>query len=365
MALTRPTLILTPAFDATLSHTFTFAIYDTTQRIVANKLVIRDQESNTVVYEQKKETFKYEHVVDGGTLTNGKYYNAVISVFDAEGNESPTSIPIQFYCYTTPVLQFTNLPSSNLITNASYDFTFSYNQAEGEKISSYIVNLYNSSKTLISSSNTIYAQDGTPPFNGHYLFAGFENSTNYFVEIVATTINGTIVSTDLEEILVQYERPDIFTLLELSNNCDEGYITIRSNIILIEGESNPDPPKYIDDKEIDLTQDGSWAKWDEGYSISGDMTLRLWFRNPTPYSEILQFSNISGQRISIRYMEGYENVNAQEQQSYIAVYVDSSLIEGLSYYIYSNYIPILPDTDKYYLQLTRQNNIYKIRLLKA
>ena len=68
--LTKPTLISTPAFDATQEHTFTFAIYGSSPQIVANKLVIRNQTTNEIVYTEKQESFRYEHVVNADSLKN-------------------------------------------------------------------------------------------------------------------------------------------------------------------------------------------------------------------------------------------------------------------------------------------------------
>lgn len=360
MALTRPTLLSVPAFDATSEQIFSFVVTNTGSQVVSNQLIIRNQDNNDIVYQEKQETFKYEHIVNANELTNNTYYSATISVFDSDGNESPSSIPIQFWCYSSPSLTFTNLPNNNIIQNASFNFQFEYEQNEGETLNTYTVNLYDAAKNLISSSGTLYATNGTPPFNGSYLFTGLENATTYYIEVNGVTINNTIVTTGQISITVQYLRPDLFTLVELKNNCEEGYISIRSNIVLIEGTSNPDPPIYINDKEVDLTTPGSWVEWNSGYSIIGDFLLRLWFRNPTLNSQLLQFSNINGQTITIYYREGYENIESQEQQSYIDVYVQS--LENINYYIFSNYINILNDDQYYNFWLTRQNYIYQAQL---
>lgn len=364
--LVRPTMVSTPAFDATQEHTFTFVVQGSTAQITANRLTIRNQDTNDIVYQEQQETFRYAHVVNADELTNNTYYNATVVVIDAEGNESPESTPIQFWCYTTPTVEFDNLPENNIIQNASFNFQFTYNQVEGEAINSYIMNLYDSSGAVISTSGIQYATNGTPPYNGSYLYAGFENATAYSIELQATTVNGTIVSTGLVAITVQYTRPDLFTLLELTNNCDEGYISIRSNIILVEGESNPDPPTYIDNEEVDLRQDGSYVEWNEGYSISGDYLTRVWFRDPTPNTTIVQFSTADGQTIQVNYREGYENVDASDMQGYIEVYVQSyGEQQRLAYYVYSNFVDIQPDTGKYMLWLNRVNYIYDVRLAIA
>lgn len=361
MALTRPTLLTQVAFDATQQQTFTFVVTGTSSQVVANQLTIRNQETNDIVYQEKQETFKYEHIVNADELTNGTYYNAVISVFDADDNESPTSIPIQFWCYSTPTLTLTNIPSTNIVTNSSFTFEFNYTQAENEPINSYTFNLFNSSQVQISTSGLQYASNGTPSFTGSYAFTGFENNTVYYIQVTATTLEGTIISTPLQQFTVEYIRPDLFTLVQLVNNCDEGYITITSNIILIEGSSNPDPPVYINNQEVDLTEEGSWVSWDNGFNISGNMLARSWFRNPNPYTTLIQFSNTSGQIIKINYMLGYKNIDSTDLEAYVEMYVES--VSGMPYYIYSNYVTPLEDTEYYTLYLTRINNIYSLQLL--
>ena len=361
MSLTRPTLLSLTSFDATKDKAFYFNVEAGGSQIVANKLTVRDQESDQIVYEQKQETFKYEHILPANSLENGKYYNAVLTVFDVSGEESAPSAPVQFRCYTTPVLRFTNFPETAIINNASYEFKFTYDQAEGERLNSYVVNLYDISQGLISSSGESYVRDGTPPFSASYLFTGFIDDTVYFVEVVGETIDGALVTTGKLRFNVDYKQPDLFTLLELENNCDEGYITVSSNIVLIDAEVNPDPPIYIDGKEIDLSGEDSYLKWPEGYTVNGDFIVRAWLRKPTDYSTILKFSNISGQTIEVKFMKGYENVDSAELKSYVQVAVAS--ISGIEYYIQSAYIEPIPDDAYYNLQLRRVNNIYQVELI--
>lgn len=361
MALVTPTLLPMVAFDATQQATFTFTVQGSSAQVVANQLTIREQDTNDIVYQEKQETFTYTHVVNADELTNGTYYNATISTFDTNDNQSQESVPIQFWCYTTPTLQFTNIPSSGIITNSSFNFQFTYTQIENEPINSYVVNLFNSSQVQIATSGVQYATTGTPPYSGSYIFTGFENNTVYYVQVTATTTEGTIVSTSLQQFTVQYTRPDLFTLVQLTNNCDEGYVTITSNIILIEGSSNPDPPTYINNQEVDLTDEGSWVQWNEGFSITGDMMARVWFRNPNEYSTLVQFSNTNGQTIKLNFMLGYENVDSTDMEAYIEAYVESAA--GYSYYIYSNYVTPLADTADYVVYLTRVNDIYSLQLL--
>lgn len=362
MALTRPVLIQPPAFDATKEYTFTFTVYSGDQ-VVANRLVIRNNETNATVYDEKQETFRYEHIVNADELVNGTYYNAYLTTFNANGEESVASLTVQFWCYNDPVITFTNFPETGYVEAPSFNFEFTYTQAQNEPLNTYVVNLYNSSRELVSTSGNIYVQDGTPPYHANYLFTGFEDQSDYFVEVAGSTVEGTVITTGLQEFQVRYSRPDLFSLVELMNNCDEGYITLRSRIVLIDGSSNPDPPIFIDNEEVDVTGDGHYVEWTQGYSISGDFLARVWFRNPNPYSTLVTFSNTLGQTITIDYMLGYENINAPEMQSYFTVKVSS--MEGYTYYIYSNYIDTLPETEYYCLWMKRVNNIYSIEVAQV
>lgn len=368
MSLTRPTLISVAAFDATQSQTFTFNVTGTSSQVVANTLTIRNNDTNDIVYQEKQETYRYEHIVNANELVNGTYYNATISVFDSLGNQSAESVPIQFWCYSEPIIEFTNIPSTNIIGNSSFNFEFTYSQSEHEPLNSFSMTLYNSSQVQISSSGLQYTGSNVTPYNGSYTFTGFENNTTYYIQLVGTTIEGTIISTSLQQFTVQYIKPDLFTLVQLGNNCDEGYITITSNIVLIEGTSSPDPPVFISQEEIDLTGDGNYVQWDNGFNINGNMLSRIWFRNPNPYSTIAQFSNTSGQQFTLNYMLGYENSSSTELQSYVELYVhsvasDIFYVPGLNYYIYSNYVDTLNENEQYVVYLNRLNDIYSLQLL--
>lgn len=57
------------------------------------------------------------------------------------------------------------------------------------------------------------------------------------------------------------------------------------------GTSNPDPPIYIDDKEVDLRENGSWVDWNNGFRIQSDFTLRTWGRDFNEYEPIITLTN--------------------------------------------------------------------------
>ena len=128
MALTTPILYSINAFDAIQAQTFSFNVLGGSQ-VVANTLTIKNNATLAVVYSETQTTFKFEHILPANTLTNGTYYQATLTTKDAQGNESNASAPIQFYCYSQPMFEISNMPSGNVITNSSYAFTVTYNQA--------------------------------------------------------------------------------------------------------------------------------------------------------------------------------------------------------------------------------------------
>lgn len=359
MAMVRPVLIGVSAWDATQNFTFTFSVASGGNQVVANRLIIRDNVSNEIVYNQKQTTYRYEHTVPADTLTNGNYYNATVTTYDALDDASAASLPIQFYCYSTPSISFTNIPAGGIVSGSSYEFGMVYNQDEDEPLNTYQFNLYNTSLALVSTSGVLYTQDGTPPFNASYTFSGFEEGSIYYVVASGSTVNGTLVTTDLAQITVEYSTPSLHTLIELSNNCDEGFISVRSNITPIEGQSEPPEPTFIDDRELDLTAEGHYVWYDQGFSIINNFASTAWFRNPTLNSKLFEFTDEQGNKFSIIYRNGYvDDDNSTELKAYFELI--GSTVQGINYYIYSNYVDILSSSDQYILYVSRVANVFQI-----
>lgn len=277
MALTTPTLMQQNAFDATQAHVFTFNVYSGSQ-ITGSKLTIKNNATLETVYDGTETSYAFEHTVPANTLTNGVYYQASIQTMDAQGNFSPASNIIQFYCYSAPTLVFNNIPTANIIPSASFAFEVKYNQAEGEALDSYVFNLYTTAGTLISTSGRLYNTTTTVPTVFAYTFSGFNNGENYVVEVNAVTVEGTQITTGKQTVFVQYSQPGMFSSLYLTNNCKNGYITVQANVIGINGEANPMPPNYetLLGETVVKLQGNQYVQWTEGYEIPENFTLRIW-----------------------------------------------------------------------------------------
>ena len=353
MALTTPILYSVNAFDAQNPFVFQFASIGGSQAI-ANTLTIKNNATLAVVYSETQTTFKFKHILPANTLTNGTYYQATLTTKDAQGNESSPSAPIQFYCYSQPMFEISNMPSGNVITNSSYAFTVTYNQAQGEILNAYVFNLYSASGALISTSNTMYNTDTSLPLNVSYLFSGFEDNASYSIEVTGITANGTQITTGRIPFTTNYTKPNMFSFLFLTNNCKGGYITIKSNVIGIDGVSNPEPPIYIDNQEVDLRADGSYVEWVEGYTVTDNWVMRLWGRDYKPNSEIFRFSNADGDIVTIEY-------RTDETQCWFELRAKhNTWLWG--YVTESAHIALPSETEQVFCWLRRIDNLYELRI---
>ena len=303
--LTQPILNPIAAFDATQAQAITFVVIGGAQ-VIGNRLVISDNQTGAEVYNQLQSTMKLEHLVPANTLANGGYYNAVVYTIDSGNNESEASTAIPFYCYSQPSLTIDNIPVTETIENGTYKFTGNYLQQENELLNSYQYTLYDSNRDILSQSPLIYYNTDS---SLSYTFVGMSNDTSYYIELSGETINGTKITSGLRYFTVRYIQPASFAICDLVNNCENGYIQISSNIVAIDGKSNPDPPIYIDDKEVDLRDPDSWVEWNSGFRIQNDFTMRVWGRDFNDYQNIITLTNdinttSTPNRIELKWMVG-------------------------------------------------------------
>ncbi len=285
--LTQPIINPIAAFDATREHEITFIAIGGAQ-VTGNRIVISDNQTGNVVYNNIANTMKLAHTIPANTLSNGKYYNAVIYTIDSSASQSSPSTPVPFYCYSQPTLTITNVPATETIGNGTYEFQGNYLQSEGEQLNSYQFILYDSNKDILDKSDIIYYQSND---SLAYTFIGMDNDTSYYVELKGQTVNNTEITSGLIYFTVRYTQLATFAIVDLINDCENGYIQISSNIVAIDGKSNPEPPIYIDDKEVDLRDKDSWVKWDEGFNINNDFTMRVWGRDFNDYERIISLAN--------------------------------------------------------------------------
>lgn len=290
MALTRPILYNTNAFDATKSQVFAFESIGGDQ-VVANQLTIIKQSTAEIIYQHKQITNAFYHNLPADTLENGFYYSAYIVTYNVNDEESSQSVAIQFRCYTTPSWEFTNIPTDGIINNANYVFNVRYAQSEYERLSKVTFNLYDDTQKLISTDTKFV---GMPPlvedFDVEYQVDGLSNTIEYYIQAKGVTEHGMEIDTGLIYFKAEYEVPPSYNVIGLIDDCEKGYITIEGRIVTIQGRSSPEELRYVEDNTAVLQDgNGNYITWDENLYLPESYRLILWGKNFYLPSNINQF----------------------------------------------------------------------------
>ena len=358
-----PVILPIETLDADEFNIIQFVVPSGGDRPNANTLTIRRQSDSKIIYKERQVTYKYIHKLPAHSLVNGEYYNAEIEIHTENGTFAK-SRPVAFRTYSSPRITITNIPEDGVIGNASYEFDFVYTQAQGEPIINYVANLYNDNDELIYSADRVYLLSEETVGNryeGQCLLSGFSDGASYGVEITAKTKSGIDITTGIQRFYTKYTQSGVRTQLKLKNNCEKGSITVSSNVILIEGISNPNPPLYIDGKEVDLTKDKTYVEWEDGYTINGDFVFRAWFRKPNDNKVIVTMKDGRENTIEITYVVGYPSIGVDKKGFAVA-----RITRGELSAIYnSNFITPIKDSEYYCLHFMRKDNNYLMRVTKG
>lgn len=260
--ITKPQLYIesTYAFDARYEHEFKYLWASNNNQSTANTLIIRDNETNNIVYNSKQETLLLKHILPADTLQNGKTYNVNIQVFDRENNASEFSDILIFKCYTTPTISL-NIIQEQVIRSSSYLFTINYNQNEGEELQYYSIDLYDANKQFLYNSGAKYN------IEAGVILTDFMDNTSYYVKAHGQTINHMEIETDFILFHVEYIKPESYSYMTVENRDLYGDIQFTSFLVSIEGKGINGETTFIEDEYVD-TVNGVAVKFDENFTIN-------------------------------------------------------------------------------------------------
>lgn len=347
MNLSKPRLYEVYAFDATKDYTFKFSytgaqahwnrlriiddagveLYNETQTTnrSEHKIVAAAFASHGIVNDKKKRykayvTIGYTHTVVTKKYSDGDgdgYDEIVEEIKTEETIVSEESAWVSFVCFDSPELRLGEplLDSGYpIISSSNFEFSIEHVASENQDtLNSYEVKLFNANGQQIYSSGTIYTQGAKSPYK--HEVSGLEDNQKYTIQVTAETVNHLVVISPAYVFSIEYIRPSAFATLTPTNLPKEGQIKLQSNIISILGKCGPTSrtgvlsdgtpamPIYIDNQEVDVTGDGHWVMFDEGFNINGDFTMQIILRNPNPCTDILMMYNgvegVSGPLIAI------------------------------------------------------------------
>ena len=274
----KPKLYYIPSFDSSKGTTIKFSWLG--NQPFSNTIVIRNNDTNAIVYEKTLSTLRFEHAIPSNSgLVNGTLYNVSVKVTDGNGTSSEWSDIQLFYCYSTPTFEI-NITPGQIIQAQTYGLSITYSQPEGELLQSYRVRVFNPSDSVIYDSDTRYFLDTVKITN-------LQDNGHYYIIVTGETVNGMALSTDKISFTADFVKSEAYFMCELQNMYDTGGIYIKSNIVFIEAYSDTDI-KYIDNDIADLTN--NVVHFNKGFTISGDFTLLIRGYGFEEGARIAQFS---------------------------------------------------------------------------
>lgn len=235
-------------------------------RAHANRIIIYDNDTNDVLFDDLISSFALTHIIPAYTLTNGKKYVIQAQTYDVENIPSPLSDKVLFYTFKTPDFHFNNLPEDGGITNASYSASIFYYSSDWEDISTYIFYLYDSTKKQLLASNPL-----SDSFDISYTYRGLENNTVYYIRCVGVTVNGMELDTGYQEINVRYENPNAYSRIYSTALPSQGCVQVATNLIVI--QYNGTESFEYPDGMIDLRNKTLY--YNEGFLLEDDFTVLL------------------------------------------------------------------------------------------
>lgn len=253
-------------FDPAYDYTFSFSYSGNQSR--SNRLIITDNETNTVVYDNTVVTMKLEQVLPAGTITSGKQYCAQFQSIDVNNEASPVSNKAYFYCLTTPTFQFTNLESK--IENSSFEFIVEYAQSEGENLKEYEFILWNSGGSVeLKTSGLLYADLGATSIS--HKFTALENNEIYQVQVIGTTVHGLSIDTGKVRFSVSYIKPSQYSTFYVENDYAGGVIKYNTNIIMVNYNGN----ELFDYENGRIVLINQKLYYDDGFLIPDDCAVKI------------------------------------------------------------------------------------------
>lgn len=337
------------AFDANVGTTIKF--YYTGEQVFSNRLIIKDNETLTEVYNEKIDSMQLSHTVPKDILTNGTTYAATVTVFDKNDNESPESNTVLFTCYTTPLFAISNINEGDILNDTSFPVTLSYSQAENVALNQYIVTLYDYGHNSIYSSGAIYG-DSTLIVT----ITGLQDNESYYIRATGETVAGMSMDTGYIGFSVDVVAPNTFLVLSLENVDEESSIKISSNIIIVEGR-NEGELSYIDNKAVDLTN-GSKVIFDDGFLLKDNFTIGGIWTNLIDYSTILSITN-GKDYITVTWNKG----DFGDGEVYYAELTASTKINNswsLNYVIQSNSITLSSPDALVEIEVQKNHNLFNL-----
>lgn len=347
------------SFDANKDTIINFSIDG--MNIVPNKVnvIIKDNITNEIVYTNSSliSFGNLKHTIVKSSLTNNKYYNCFITITDINNETSPQSNTISFYCISSPIFEFVNIPDTVNISSITPILNYEQTSSIYDPLNSFIIKLTNSKGEIVYNSGIVYSKN-----NNLYVEINNLEEDSYKIQAEGKTLNNIEIFTE-KNFIVSYKAYGNFSSIILENLFDRGQIKLQSNIIGLLGTVHGEE-KYIDDKMIDLTDENTWLIFDKGFNIVNNFYIKLWMKHIKTNTKktFLEIFINEEKIIKFFWRSSIFNINNNEEKAFIELLVTD---KNLKYTIHSNYIDKPSLNDMYFIGIKKNNNLYKIHVEKG
>lgn len=336
----KPIIAKINPFDA--NKDYEIALLWSGNRAHANRIIICDNETNNVVFDDMISSFSLTHIIPAHTLKNNKKYTIQAQTYDIENIPSALSNKVLFYTFATPDFYFEDLSENPIISNSSFTATIHYYSDDWEDISKYVFYLYDSTKKLLIESSEM-----TDDYDISYTYKGLDNNTVYYVRCVGVTVNGMDLDTGYVKITVKFENPNTYARIYATPLPSQGCIQVATNLIIIQ-YNGTDEFEYIDGM-IDLRDKTLY--YDEGFLIENDFTVIIRGMNLWQTADIFKMSNGNlGLTLSSHiYNEGKLRFRLMAPN-------------GVSNYLIYSDEQVFDNKDMITIAIRRKNNVYQLKV---
>ena len=234
--------------------------------IKKSEIRISASSNNEVIYSGTQTSGSTNYLLPANSIdvnTYGTQYYVQIRVTENDNTKSSWSDTRFVYFITTPTFRFTNITEDEVIEQSYVDLQLLYYQLENEQLQEVIYYLYDSSKTLLTTSGVSYDVSVLK-----YKFNGLVDGI-YYVRAKGETVHGYQVDTNYVKINIDYITPETFSNFYITNNYNLGQIEYETNIISI--DYHGDDEFEFEDGYINLIE--KTLIYDRGFNVADNCTF--------------------------------------------------------------------------------------------
>lgn len=291
-----------------------------------------------------------EHELPANSLINGVYYTATVRVTGSDGKVSSYSEPIIFRCLADPTWRFIDFAPNIIVKNSTYAVSLEYSQGQGDLLNAYHIKLYDISLNEVFVSDKIY----NTSVLSHTLF-GLVDKAQYYIKAAGESVGGLTFETDLIPFSVAYTTPFSTSLVGLENVPFGGCVVVTSNITSVSSSTSIPSPAFINDAEVDLTNN-RWVMFDHGQAVNGDFSVLIRCKKLKTLTPFFELIGKDGDIIRLSYIEKRIYQTVDDIKTYKDVgFIKAESFGGKDILVETKYFNLLTASQYIKISLSRIN----------